>query len=262
MLRRATVEVAGRPARYIAAGAGPPVVFVHGLGLSGAFFRSHCRAFARAGFTAVAPDLPGFGRSPGPWFGLSVEATAEWLVSLAMALGLERVVWIGHSLAAQAALEAAVLAPSRARALVLVTPTGAPGRCRLLRQVRSFVRDIWREPIALAPVVARHYIHGSPTAFFGTWIRAARHYPSRNAHRVRCPTLVVAGKRDPVVPNDFVEMLVRRIPGAELARIHGAGHGITFDRSEDFDRAVLGFLHRALARPYAAPDDARGADAA
>lgn len=259
MLRRATVEVAGRPARYIAAGAGPAVVFVHGLGLSGGFFRSHCKAFARAGFLALAPDLPGFGRSPGPRFGLSVAETAEWLVALASELGLGRVVWVGHSLAAQATLEAAVLAPSRTRALVLVTPTGAPGRCRLLRQFRSFVRDMWREPIALAPVVARHYIHGSPTAFLGTWIRAARHRPSRTAPRVRCPTLVVAGKRDPVVPNHFVDMLIRRIPGAKLARIHGAGHGITFDRPEDFDRVVLAFLREVLARPDGGTGIARSA---
>jgi len=262
VLRKATVEVAGRPARYIEAGAGPAVVFVHGLGLAGTFFRNHCRAFARAGFRAIAPDLPGFGRSRGPWLGQSVEETADWLLAFAARLGLGRVVWVGHSLAAQATLDAAARAPARTRALVLVTPTGAPGRCRLLRQLSNFVRDVGREPVALAPTVARHYIHGSPTAFLGTWLRAARDHPARKARRVRCPTLVVAGKRDPVVPNDFVQTLVRRIPGAELALIHGAGHGITFDRSEEFDRAVLAFLRGVVARPDADSGGVRGAAAA
>ncbi|HEX7119209.1 MAG TPA: alpha/beta hydrolase [Longimicrobiales bacterium] len=257
-MRRTEVWVGGRRARYIDAGAGPPVVFVHGLGLSGAVFRGHCRAFAAAGFRPVAPDLPGFGRSRGPRLGLSVPETASWLLAFAAAVGLGPVVWIGHSLAAQAVLEAAVRAPARARALVLVTPTGAPGSCRLLRQVRSFARDIGREPLSLVPVVARQYMQGSLGAFLGTWLRATRDHPSRKARRVQCPTLVVAGKRDPVVPNDFVEILVRRIPDVRLARIHGAGHAITFDRSDDFDREVLAFLRGVIGGAAPAPGPGAG----
>ncbi|HEX6939008.1 MAG TPA: alpha/beta hydrolase [Longimicrobiales bacterium] len=241
-MRRATVEVDGRRARYIDAGAGPAVVLVHGLGLSGAVFHGHCRALAAAGFRAIAPDLPGFGRSDGPWRGLSVPETASWLLAFAAAIGVDRAIWLGHSLAAQGVLEAAVRAPARARALVLVTPTGAPGRCRLLRQVRSYLRDIGREPVSLIPIVARQYLRGSATAFLGTWLRSVRDHPVRKALRVRCPTLLVTGIRDPLVPDGFVALLMQRIPDARLATIHGAGHGITFDRSDEFDRVVIAFL--------------------
>lgn len=232
---------AGR-ARFLEAGAGPAVVLVHGLGLSGFVFRGRCRALAAAGFRAVAPDLPGFGGSDGPHFGLSVPETAAWLLAFGDAIGLGRAVWLGHSLAAQAVLELAVRAPHRASALILVTPTGTPGGTRLLRQVYGLARDVAREPVSLIPKVLRQYVRVSPSAYLGTWLKAARDQPIAKAHRVQCPTLVLAGRHDPVVPDAYLSILLQRIPDARIRELHGAGHGIVFDRSDEFDRGVIEFL--------------------
>lgn len=243
VVRRGEVAVDGRRVRYIEAGRGPAVVLVHGLGLSGAVFRNHCHALAAGGFRAIAPDLPGFGASRGARLGQSVAETAVWLLAFGGAVGVGRAAWVGHSLASQGVLELAVRAPHRASALVLATPTGAPGRLRLLRQLRAFARDVGREPISLVPLVAREYARGSLGAFLGTWIKAALDHPCGKAGRVRCPTLIIAGKRDPVVGEDFLSILARRIPGARLARLHGAGHGIVFHRSDEFNGTVVAFLH-------------------
>lgn len=45
-------------------GSGPPVAFVHGLGASARYWQN--LRDATAGFSGVAPDLLGFGRSPAP----------------------------------------------------------------------------------------------------------------------------------------------------------------------------------------------------
>ena len=244
--RRRETWLHGRRVAYLEAGAGPPVLIAHGLGLSGAVFRGHCRALAGAGFRAIAPDLPSFGHSEGPRYGMTVGETAEWLLDFARALELGSVMWLGHSLGAQAVMAAAESAPQRARALVLATPTGAPGRARLLHQAVSFVRDVDREPLSLIPIVAKQYLRGSLLSFIFSWIKAARDRPMERAHRIRCPTLIVTGRRDPVVPKDFVSILCNRIPGARVQRLHGPGHGAVINRSTEFDRIVIEFLRETV----------------
>lgn len=245
-VRRVETTVDGRPVRYLEAGSGPPVLIVHGLGLSSAVFRGQCRVLAAAGFRAVVPDLPGFGRTQGPRFGQTVAATAAWLLDFAEAVGLGAAAWIGHSLAAQATMQVAALAPHRVRALILATPTGAPGRTRLAHQFLAFVRDIEREPLSLVPLVARQYLRGSLLAFLGTWIKAAWDHPLEQAPRIQCPTLIVTGRDDPIIPADFVALLLDRIPRARAERLPNKGHGVILLRSEEFGRIVVSFLRETI----------------
>src|SRR5437868_3764547 len=60
--------VDGLRLRYIEEGSGPAVLFLHGasLGSSADVFRRNLAPFARAGFRAIAFDLPGFGLSDVP----------------------------------------------------------------------------------------------------------------------------------------------------------------------------------------------------
>src|SRR5919206_1782467 len=62
------VTVDGLKLRYIEEGSGPSVLFLHGasLGSSADVFLRNLPAFARAGFRAVAFDIPGFGLSDKP----------------------------------------------------------------------------------------------------------------------------------------------------------------------------------------------------
>ena len=68
--------------RYREAGSGPLVVLAHGLGCSADYWMRNAPPLAAAGYRVLAPDLPGFGRTDGPWRGLGVaaqaRALAEW----------------------------------------------------------------------------------------------------------------------------------------------------------------------------------------
>ncbi|HEX7051490.1 MAG TPA: alpha/beta fold hydrolase [Longimicrobiales bacterium] len=242
-----SLRLDGRPVRLYEAGTGMPLVVVHGLGLSGRFWIPHFAAFTAAGFHIIAPDLPGFGESGGPVFGQSVGEIADWLLALAERLEVDAAAWLGHSLAAQAVLALAARAPARARALVVATPTGGPDGGRALRQLRAYVRDVAREPLRLVPAVAREYLRASPTAFIGSWLKAARDDPTETARRVRCPTLIVVGRDDPIVSRRDVARLCRRIPCARLAVLAGGAHGVVFGRQAAFDRVAVSFLREVLA---------------
>jgi 2-hydroxy-6-oxonona-2,4-dienedioate hydrolase len=236
------VQVAGRRARYREAGRGAPLVLVHGLGLSSRFWHQSYGPLAAAGYRVLAPDLPGFGATPGPATGLSVRQTAEWLLAFADRAGGGRAAWLGQSIAAQAVVELAARRPEAAAALVLASPTGAPHRLRVARQAAALARDAVKEPWQLITTVAREYAGLSPAAYIGTWVKAQRHQPLARAARVRCPALIVVGRADPVVPDAFVAALERALPRGRTAVVDDAAHGVVYDRPDALHRAVLPFL--------------------
>jgi 3-oxoadipate enol-lactonase len=72
--------------------------------------------FAAAGWTVIRPDLPGFGETP-----LPDRPVATWaaLAGLLDHLGVEQAAVVGSSLGGRAAVDRALAAPGRVRALVL-----------------------------------------------------------------------------------------------------------------------------------------------
>ena len=62
--------------------------------------------------------------------------------------------------------------------------------------------------------------------------------------RIRVPTLVVAGDEDPVYPPAFAHDMARRIPGADLVMMEGAGHLPNLEQPERFNAVLLDFLQR------------------
>lgn len=62
--------------------------------------------------------------------------------------------------------------------------------------------------------------------------------------RITAPTLAMAGDRDPIVPPAQARLIARRISGAELARIAGAGHMLFAERPAEYRRVLGEWLGR------------------
>lgn len=223
-------------------GYAPPLVLVHGLGLSARVFEPHMPALARESRLILAPDLPGFGRSDGPSMGMGVDDVAQWLIELHAALALPPAVWIGHSVAAQAVVRLAAISPPAAAALVLATPTGDRGALRWLFQLAGLIRTAPREPGWLVGEVIRHYLTTLPTRTAGTWLRSRRHDPFDDAPAIECPALIAVGGADPVVPLAFARRLRDALPDARLEILAGAAHGAALSHAAEFTRIVSEFL--------------------
>ncbi len=134
------VYVPDTAARDAAAGtAGPGVVVAHGFAGSARLMHSWSLALATAGFTVVAPDLPGHGASSTPMDG-PVSLAAALDVAIAHLAGLPsvdagRVALLGHSMGAGAVLERGIVRPDRVRAVVAVSPTDGPVDASLPRDL-------------------------------------------------------------------------------------------------------------------------------
>jgi pimeloyl-ACP methyl ester carboxylesterase len=112
-------ELDGIVLRFVTEGSGAPVLLLHGLGGFAAVWRHNIPVLGRHA-TAIALDLPGFGRSskpPGPYplafFARAIEAFRR-------ALGLDRLTLVGHSMGGAVALAYALEYPSRVGRLALV----------------------------------------------------------------------------------------------------------------------------------------------
>lgn len=115
----------GRVAVYGEAGDGPPVVFVHGWGLSARTYSPALRSLAAAGTRVIAPALPGFGNSDpldGPY---TWGALADWMYDLFDHLGVdEPATLVGHSFGGGVVTVSAHRHPDRVRSLVLLNSIG------------------------------------------------------------------------------------------------------------------------------------------
>ncbi len=81
---------------YVEEGHGPLVLLCHGFPETWFSYRHQIEPIARAGFRAVAVDLPGYGRSDKPDATYDVEWLNACLAGLIGALGHERAVMVGH----------------------------------------------------------------------------------------------------------------------------------------------------------------------
>ncbi|MGV3550134.1 alpha/beta fold hydrolase [Rhizobium sp.] len=117
------VRAAGLDINYTSWGprTGRPILLIHGtLAWSQTWYQLATRLAAQ-GFRVIAPDLPPFGFSERPADGdYSRKAQGKLILAFADALGLDKVVLVGHSFGGGATMEAAFSAPERIDGLVLL----------------------------------------------------------------------------------------------------------------------------------------------
>lgn len=244
----------GRAAFYGDAGDGPPVVFLHGWGLTAKAYARVLPQLASSGVRVIAPALPGFGRSEplvGPY---TFERFANWIDELLEHVGVDTpAVLIGHSFGGGVATATAWYHPHRARALVLVNSVGgsvwkegSSGTQRLLAD-----RPLWdwglhlpsefrqRRYRKVLPVVLRDLLGnaiGNPRALFraGELARTAdlRDELAELAER-GLPVSVLWGSEDTVVP-EATFLSLCEAAGSDGDIIEDAGHSWLLADPEGF----------------------------
>jgi pimeloyl-ACP methyl ester carboxylesterase len=226
-------------------GTGPPVVLLHGLSGSRRWWRFTVPALARR-YRVHVPELIGFGRSRGairqPPIQEMAGVVSEWMQ--AVDAGDARLV--GHSMGGQIALHVAVEA-AMPRQLVLVSASGLP-RAWTLAEAARFVSGAlppraWGSP-SFVPIIAADAVRAGPRAL----LKAFRHVLSDDVspllERITCPTLLIWGALDPLIPLAHGEAMAGRIPGARLVVLPDAAHNAMADRPTEFNRILLDFLDR------------------
>lgn len=288
-LQSATCMVTGRELHYVHAGAGSPLVFLHGVLGSHKVWADLERNLAHD-HLMIAPDLFGHGASDKRTGDYSVAAHAATVRDLLDHLGLSTVTLIGHSLGGGIALEFVYLFPARVTGLVLVASGGlGPDVHVLLRAptlpgaefVLPFVASRWANSRGKTlgrglrllgfrggTDVAQAW-HGfeslsdadSRRAFLST-IRSVVGPEGQRVSalellpRVACPTLLVWGDRDWMIPLAHGVAAADRIAHARLEVFEGAGHFPHLDYPDRFATLLREFIAGLACEPGPGVDTA------
>ena len=231
------------------AAAGTPIVLVHGLGVSSAYLVPTALALA-SDHPVYAPDLPGFGRSEGPFRALDVTRLARELLAWMDAMGLERPVLLANSLGCQVIVALTVAAPQRVAGLVLVGPTVDPQWRTFVRQIPRWLLECTREPLlSLFLIIALDYFRCGARRFFATGRFALAYRMEDDLPFVHALALVVRGERDAFVSPAWAERVTNLLSNGDLATIAGASHAANYSAPDAIARLVRMFLTRSSQRP-------------
>jgi pimeloyl-ACP methyl ester carboxylesterase len=267
-------EVDGLALHYVAAGRGPAVVLLHGLGGFAESWRDTIEALVpRASVFAL--DLPGFGRSAKPRTTYRLGFFASALHGFLDALGIAQASLVGHSLGASVAVTYALTHPTRTERLALVAglvpgfsfPMSLGYRLMALPLVGEALGLCGSAPIYKA-AIARcfHAPRAADVEFLvehdyrtrtgpearAAWLATARHiradFIERRADYRRAlatldlPVLSVHGRQDPAVTPRHAGEAAAGIPRAALRWVEACGHFPHLEHSQ----AVNGWLAEFL----------------
>ena len=253
-----TIQLHGQPVTYHLLGQGPPLVLLHGITSSSETWRRVMPALAR-NHTVIAPDLLGHGKSAKPRGDYSLGAYASGVRDLLLALGYPRATVVGHSLGGGIAMQLAYQFPERVERLVLVDSGGLGREVNLILRSATLPGAELVLPLLCAPlvqdaarVVSRAFgklgfrpnadVQGIAEGFASltdldarrAFLHTARGIIEPTGQRVSArdrlylaaemPTLIVWGRRDPMIPVQHGIDAHDLMPGSWLSIFEDAGH--------------------------------------
>jgi pimeloyl-ACP methyl ester carboxylesterase len=265
---------------------GSPVLLLHGGGADSAMLSwgELAPTLAAAGHRVIAPDHPGFGRSPRADGPLTQERLVDYVAEFVHALGLDDHVVGGLSLGGGLTLGHLLAHPGQARGAILlgtygVMPRLTDGPLSALTHFLTFVllrtgllnamtrvysrsaaamerglKDIVRTEKARTPALLAAVMDeaqaGTGLAVFGEWQRdqvlwnRLRTVYSNRLPAIAVPVLLVHGGQDRGVPPARAEEAAAAIPHSAFVVVPGAGHWVQRDRPDLVASAVLAHLRR------------------
>lgn len=268
MERAETVTVGGLQTYVRRAGAGAPVLLLHGLGASSYSWRYAIPELAKK-YEVFAPDLPGFGRTDKPRdFDYSIHGMHTWIVAFMDRFGLESARFAGNSMGGVLSLWTAMERPDRVERMALLgTPAYVENRPKLIwpiswpvvgRLYESLLGDSALRLIAPTAFVDKSKVDAALLAEYGHALKTAdgrravaqfvrRAIPVDHKERVkRYPsvghkTLVLVGDGDDMVGRS-AERLARELPNARFVRVERCGHAAQEDAPERVNPLLLEFF--------------------
>ncbi|HZN88331.1 MAG TPA: alpha/beta hydrolase [Thermoleophilaceae bacterium] len=262
-----TTEANGQTLYYEVHGDGEPLLCVMGLAADALAWALQIPAFSASHRTIVF-DNRDVGRSSQASDPYEVADMAADALALADALELERFHLLGVSMGGAIAQEMAVHAPERLRTLTLgMTFAAGGGWARSLSsvwaaRVKAISHEQHLDELMLLNLSEEFYENAdavafarglmlqnphpqSPEAFARQLDASSRHDARAGLASLSLPVHVIGCEKDILVPVWKSRELAELIPGAKLTIIEGAPHGAAFERAEEFNDAVLGFIREA-----------------
>jgi pimeloyl-ACP methyl ester carboxylesterase len=266
------VSLPGATVNVVELGDGPTLLFIHGLGGCWHNWLEQLPVFA-ASHHVVAFDLPGFGDSPMPLERISISSYVGMTQELLEVLGVPSAVVVGNSMGGLIAAELSLSSPEQVERLALVSPAGltlerAQDPVPVLRRLypivsasgswlsahadqvarRSRLREgllatVAAHPEQIPPALAAEQLRGmGKPGLWAAFEDLVTHSIRERLGDIGCPTLIVWGAKDHVLPVRHADIFAASIPDSHLVVYADTGHVAMLERPEEFNALLTWFL--------------------
>lgn len=247
--------------RYLESGSGDKtMILIHGLGASAErwafvvpYFEEH--------FRVIAPDVIGFGQSDKPLVDYTPEFFSDFLEKFYKKLGIVNCILVGSSLGGQIAADFASKNNHLVEKLVLVSPAGimkdsTPALDAYIMAALYPNEDTAKNafevmggrtkkvtPEIVKGFVERMQLPNAKMAFMSTLLGLKNaEVITEKLKNISCPSLIIWGEFDPVIPSDYAEEFEKAISDSKVIKIKNCGHTPYVEKPDEFAEHVLLFL--------------------
>jgi 2-hydroxy-6-oxonona-2,4-dienedioate hydrolase len=233
-------EVAGTRMHAVVLGEGPPVVLVHGFGISGAYMLPLARTLAPS-FRTFVPDLPGQGESGElrgrPTLARLARALGRWVE----ANGLIRPAFVANSMGCQVVTELALKRPRLVGPMILVGPTIDPARRDAPGQLLAAFRGALREPFGVLAHAARDDARAGTRLLYSLGRSLLDDRIEDRLPSLEQQTVVMHGENDAFGSREWAERAASLLPNGRLLVAPGEPHSLHYTRP-DLVAGIVGDL--------------------
>jgi len=241
------VSVDGRQVRYIEAGAGEPLVWLHG---GGGLHPSTGTDLLTENFRVLAIELPGFGSSWRLASARTFDELSEQVAAGIHALGLPRYILHGTSFGGATALHLALNHPGRIERLILESPAAFRPPGWTPPDMETVRRGLFRHPERARRVQIDPEIQRGERELVGRLsLTVDRERLAGRLRELNVPTLVMFGEADTLTPPEMAPMYCDNALDCGWVVIPDAAHVISSDQPETYATIVRDFAlgHRSPA---------------
>lgn len=264
------VDAAGVPTRSLQAGAGEPVIFLHGTS-------GHLEAFGRniaahaARYRVHAIDMLGHGYTGKPAYPYEIPRYRDHLIAYLDAQGIEKAHIVGESLGGWVGARTAIDDPDRIASLQLLCAGGTVANPEVMERIRTSTRkavttddvELTRSRLQLLMaddadateelVAVRHAIYHRPDfvanienllCLQDMETRLRNILQPEDLAKIDVPTLIVWGRNNPFGEVPEADAMHANIKGSELVLFDDCGHWPQHERADDYNELSLDFLGR------------------
>ena len=268
-------KVNGIKIAYRVQGDGPPLVLIMGYRLNSMAWPANFIEQLARRFTVITLDNRGTGLSDKPVRGYAIANMARDVARVLDELGIAQVHLLGYSMGGAIAQEFVRQFPARVSSLILCATMAGGSRAKYatssaLATMRDLdglspeqaARRIWR--VTYSPGYLEHHrdlaekqtrrevalptpLHAADLQFQAF----AEFDGSKALGEIRCPTLILTGDLDELIPAQNAVMMSKLIQGAELVVISGCGHRVLWEATQSCVDLLAEFLRSSRsATPY------------
>ncbi|MBI5619585.1 alpha/beta hydrolase [Candidatus Gottesmanbacteria bacterium] len=234
----------------------PPIIILHGWGLSGKTFEPLVSVLTKLGYRVTAPDMPGFGGAQTPDKPLALSDYVAFIHDYLKKNSIEQPVFIGHSFGGRVALKYQLLYPKSVAALIL---SGTPGFTPIPKKKLLLFIALAKVGKLLFSIPPLNFFQDAVRRWYYYFVGAKEFFRAEGAMRetfkrvvredlvsametVDIPTLLLWGEYDIIVPVSIAERMHQVIAGSELIVIPEADHGVPFKQPEVFTSYAERFI--------------------